>query len=1043
MKNLFINKPILAMVISIVIVVAGVIAVRGLPVEQYPDITPPTVLVRASYQGADAVTVDQSVATPVAQGVMGVEKMLYMKATSSNDGQMTMRVTFEVGSDPNMDQVFTQNNVASVQALLPEAVQRQGVTTRKSMSGFLLIFALCSDGRYGGDYLSNYAYLNIQNELLKLDGVGDVRILGAGQYSMRVWVKPDLLSYHNLSVADVAGAIEAQNGVYPAGQFGAEPAAPGTEFTYTVTMPPQIDTPEQYENIVLRTLPDGSQVLLGDVATVRLGSQNYGVQSSFGGHPSAAIAVYQTPGSNAMQVGDRIKEAMQQAAERFPDGMRYETVIDTTRSITAGIRDIFFTLGIALLLVIGIIYLFLQDLRATVIPLIAIPVSLLGAFAFFPLLGFSINIISLLGLVLAIGLVVDDAIVVVEAVQTGIDRGLEPRKATVEAMKAVRSPIIATTVVLIAVFLPVALTGGVTGKLYQQFAVTIAASVAVSTVNALTLSPALCGLLMRPVKKRTKGFFGAFNRLFDRGMKGYTSAASTLVRHAGRTLIFVGVAAAALAVCWKLLPSGFLPEEDQGYLMVAINLPDAASVQRTAEVAARVEKIVSSRPDVRFTSSTVGFNMISEVTSTHSGIIFVNLRDYADRHQTAARIAAQLNRELYGAVPEAMTPVFGPPPIPGLGITSGISLWVQDRGGNTPDYLARHTDAFIAQAQKLPSIASATSQFNTGVPQRRLKIDRDYALREGVSLDELHTALAAYLGGMYVNNFNRFGRLYQTYIQAGESYRQGPDGLASFFVRNGQGESVPLTAFVTVRDTTGVEYLSQLNLYRAASLTAAPAPGHSTTQGMADLQALADSTLPADMTIAWSDISYQEQQAAAGGWMAYLYALIFVFLALVALYNSWSLPASVLLGLPFALLGSVAFVLAAHLLAPHYVNNLFMQVSLVMLMGLSAKNGILIVEYANRLFFEEGQSLLKAAMKAATIRLRPIVMTAFAFILGVSPLIFASGAYSQARNVMGVALLGGMLIATVMGVFVYPSLYVLVGKLGKFEKKRAETPEAV
>ena len=1036
MEKFFVNHPVFAMVISIVIVLLGYISIHTLPIEQYPDITPPVVEVNASYQGADAVTVDEAVATPIAQSIMGVSDMLYLQTTSSNDGQMSLQVTFDIGSDPDMDAIFTQNNVASTTAMLPASVNTQGVTTRKSMSGFLLVYSLYSDGRYDDNFLSNYAFINIQNELLKINGVGKVEIMGAGEYSMRIWIRPDMLHYHDISISNIQTAIESQSGVYPAGQLGAEPSAAATDFTYTVTMPPQINTAEEYENIIVKILSDGSSIRLKDVARVELGSQSYGVSSNFNGRPSAIIVVYQSPGSNAMKVGAAVKQTLARLSERFVDGIDYATVVDTTASIRAGIEEILWTLLLALGLVILIIYLFIQDVRAMIIPLVAIPVSLIGTFMLFPLLDFSVNIISLLGLILAIGLVVDDAIVVVEAVQVNIEKGMSPKAATIEAMKAVAPPIIATTLVLISVFIPVSFIGGISGRLYQQFSVTIVVSVIFSTFNALTLSPALCALLLKPRKPKTEGFFGAFNRWFGRRVEGYLKVSSILERHAIRSLLFIAILAAGIFGMSRLLPGGFLPEEDQGYLMVAVNLPDAASLSRTQEVMQQIQTIITSRKDVQYTAAAAGFNMLAGIASTNCGTLFVTLKDYKDRSLSSMQIADQLNQELYASVNSGTAYAFGPPSIPGLGIASGLSLMVQDRGGNTVDYLARHTDSLIRALQALPELASVSSQFNNGIPQRHLLVDREYALREGVSLDELHRLITTFLGGSYINNFNRFGKLYQTYIQAESAYRQDKQDLNSYFVTNGNGNSVPISSFITVQDTTGVEYISQFNLYRSIALTASANRGYSSAQAMAAVEQTANEILPDDMDIAWSGISYQESTAASGSNMAYVYALVFVFLCLAALYESWALPLTILLGVPFAVFGAMLFVLAAHLINPAYVNNLFMQISLIMLIGLSAKNAILIIEYANRLFFEQGQSLSDAALGAARLRLRPIIMTAFAFILGVVPLIFASGAYSAARNVMGVALVGGMLIATLLGVFIYPALYVLIGKMARFERIR-------
>lgn len=1036
MEKFFVSRPIFAISLAIVIVLVGLISITQLPIEQYPDITPPVVEVSATYDGADAETVNNAVATPVAQAVMGVSDMLYMQATSANDGSMTLQVTFDIGSDPDLDAIFTQNNVSSATAELPATVTRQGVTTRKTMTGFLMVYSLHSDGRYDGEFLSNYAYINLQNELLKIDGVGKVSIMGAGEYAMRIWLRPDVLKYYGIAVDEVTAAIEKQGGIYPAGQFGAEPAPDGVAYTYTVTMPPQISTAGEFADIVVRTTSSGEQIRLGDIAEVSLGSQTYGVSSSYESDPTAMIVVYQQPGSNAVAVGGKVKAAMERLAERFPDGIEAATIVDTTTSIDAGVKDIFRTLIIALLLVIFIIYLFLQDWRATVIPLVAIPVSLVGAFALFPLLGFSINIISLLGLVLAIGLVVDDAIVVVEAAQVNIERGMKPRAAALEAMRNVASPIVATTVVLLAVFVPVSFTGGITGRLFQQFSVTIAVSVVISAFNALTLSPALCALLLRHREPSQKGFFAAFNRWFARQMDRYTTFTPTLMRHVARTGVFVAVVLGVIFVVWRKLPAGFLPEEDQGYVMVMVSTPEASSLQVTRKAMTDADAVIRTLPEVASTSFAAGFNMMAGIASTSSGIIFVKLVDYSDRKLSAMQIAQKLTDELYVAVAGAECYAFIPPSIPGLGVTSGVSVEVQDLEGRGTAYLLENAGRLMDSLRKSPSIASVTTQFNAGVPQRRLRIDKQQALAAGVDLGTLYGELTTLLGGAYINNFTRFGKLYQTYMQAAPDYRLDRRSLDSYYVTSASGESVPVASLVEVADTVGVEYVSQFNLYRSISLTVTPAARASTTTVMQEITATAADVLPDDIGTAWSGTSYQEANASKTGGLVYALALVFVFLALAALYESWGLPLAILMSVPVAVLGAVLFVGGTHLMNALYVNDIYMQISLVMLIGLAAKNAILVVEYADRLFREQGASLMDAAIGAAKLRVRPIIMTAFAFILGVMPLVFASGVYATARNIMGVALVGGMLFATLLGIFVYPALYYFVGKIGRFEQRR-------
>lgn len=1037
MGEFFIKRPVFAISMAIAMTLMGVVALSDLSVQQFPDITPPVVQVSASYVGADAQTVNNSVAVPLAQEVMGVGDMLYMQTTSANDGTMSMQVTFDIGSSPDMDAIFTQNNVAAATAKLPQAVTEQGVVTRKSDTGFLMVYALASDGRYDDEFLSNYAYINLEDELAKINGVGKVSIMGAGEYAMRIWIKPDRLHYYGLSLDEVLSAIRTQSGVYPAGKFGAEPAPEDAVYTYTVTLPAQISTAEEFSQIIISLDNNGNEIRLENVADVALGSQTYGIRSMLGDNPSTLIVVYQEPGSNAVEVGGRVKGVVEKLQQRLPDGVNIYTVVDGTKNVNDGVKDIIRTLIIALLLVIIIIYLFLQDWRATIIPLVAIPVSLMGAFMLFPLLDFSLNVISLLGMVLAIGLVVDDAIVVVEAVQRNIERGMNRVDATIDAMRRVSSPIIATTVVLLAVFIPVSFVSGITGLLFRQFSITIATAIVFSAFNALTLSPALCAILLRPHEKSKKGLFAAFNRWFDRRVESYGTFSNTIVKHTVRTAIFVAVTFLLTVIGWKALPSGFLPEEDQGYLMVIVGTPDASSLQTTMHAMNHVEQVVASRPEVEFTSLAAGFNMIAGISSTNSGIIFVVLKDYSQRKLSAAQIASQLTEELYVLVPEAECYAFIPPSIPGLGVTSGITLEVQDLEGRGTAYLMEQTQHLMDSLRHSPMVATISTQFNADIPRRRLDIDKRQALSQGVALADVYSSISAYLGGSYIGNFNKFGKLYQSYIQASPDRRLNGRSLDYYYVENNSGESVPLSAFVTVKDTIGVEYITLFNLNESISLTVTPSAKASTGDAMKDIESIADKVLPDDVGFSWSGMSYQEANASKSGTAVYMLALLFVFLALAALYNSWGLPLAILMSVPVAVVGALVAVIAAHAVNTLYVNNIYMQISLVMLIGLAAKNAILVVEYADNIFLgSKSISLLDAAIDAARQRVRPIIMTAFAFILGVMPLVFASGIYSTARNIMGVALVGGMLLATLVGIFLYPATYYLVAKIGHFERRR-------
>ncbi|MBW1635193.1 MAG: efflux RND transporter permease subunit [Deltaproteobacteria bacterium] len=1039
MGDFFVRRPIVAMVIAIFMVIVGVVFLSGLPMEQYPNITPPIVEVRANYTGANAVSVEQSVATPLEQQINGVDNMIYMKSTNANDGSMTIQVSFEVGTDPDMNTVFTQNRVAAATAKLPEEVKRLGVSTEKSLPNILMLISLTAeDPRFDQNFLGNYSLINIKDILSRIKGIGRVNVIGATDYSMRIRIKPDRLAHLGISVPEIIDAIRSQSVVVPGGKFGAEPAPPGNEFTYTVRMPERLQSEKEFGEIVIRTTPEGAQVKVKHVAKVELGVETYNARTRLNDKPCAMIALYQAPGSNAVALAETVKTTMAELSVSFPKSMKYDISLDTTAAITAGINDIIETLFIALGLVILVVFIFIQDWRAALIPTIAIPVSLLGAFIIFPVIGFSINVLSLLGLVLAIGIVVDDAIVVVEAVQVNIEKGMTPKDATRAAMKEVTAPIIATTLVMVAIFIPVAVMGGITGLLYQQFAITVAVSVVFSSINALTLSPALCGLLLRPPKP-VGGPLGLFFRLFNKGFdkitNGYTRFTRVVVRRITIGIIFMLVLTGAMGYLGKLIPGGFMPSEDMGYLMVNIQLPDAASLQRSDAVVKKVEAIIRAHKEVEYVTAATGFSAISGSMSSNAGFVFVSLIDWGEREKTANELVAALNRNFHMQMNEAQVFAFGPPPIPGLGSGSGFTMMIQDRAGNSPEYLAKQTADFIEAALARPEIGSMFTTFRASVPQRHMEINRDKVLKAGVALNDIYSTVGAFLGGSYVNDFNRFGRLYKAYIIAEPEYRLSEDKIDLFFVENGKGESVPLSAFVTIKESSGPDFTTRFNLYRAIELTGGPAPGYTSVQATDALEEVARVSLPAGMGYAWSNMSYQEKESSGSAGMVLAFSLLFVFLILAAQYESWTLPMSILLGTPFAIFGAFGALYLARLLSPSYELNVFAQISLVMLIGMAAKNAILIVEFAN-IEFRKGASLIDAAMKAATSRFRPILMTAFSFILGVLPLVLASGAGAEARVVMGVALLGGMTLATLLGVFFYPMLFVFIGNLAGYEKKR-------
>lgn len=1037
--NFFVRRPVVAMVMAIVIVIIGLVAMIGLPIEQYPNITPPIVQVRTNYTGANALSVEQSVATPLEQQINGVDNMIYMKSTNANDGSMSIQTSFEVGTDPDMNTVFTQNRVSAATAKLPEEVKRYGVTTEKSLPNILMLVTLTSDGNiYDQNFLGNYALINIKDILSRIKGIGRVNVLGASDYSMRIWIKPDRLAQMNISVPEIVDAIKAQNVIVPGGKFGAEPAPPGTEFTYTVRLPDRLTTEEEFGEIVVRTNENGSQVKVKHVARVELGVETYNAFTRLNDEGCSIIAIYQAPGSNAVELAENVNAAMEELKMNFPPSMKYDVSLDATRPITAGIEEIIITLFIALALVILVVFVFIQDWRATLIPTLAIPVSLIGAFAIFPLIGFTINVLSLLGLVLAIGIVVDDAIVVVEAVQVNIEKGMSAREATVHAMSEVTAPVIATTLVLVAVFIPVAAMGGITGSLYQQFAITVAVSVVFSSINALSLSPALCSILLR--KSKPWGgplgkFFNLFNKSFDKSNKGYMSFTNVVSRKISRGIVFIIIVVVGILGLGKVLPGGFIPAEDMGYFFINLQLPNAASLQRTNEVTKKIEGILKQNKDIEFYTSATGFSLLSNSMASNSGFIFCSLKKWEERDRTADEIIAEVNKMLYMGVVEGQAFAFGPPAIPGLGNGSGFTFMLQDRVGNTPVYLAEQAQKFIQAARARPEIGSIFTTYQANVPQKYLDINRDKVLKAGISLDAIYNTVGAFLGGSYVNDFNKFGRLYKAYIQAEPQYRLNQEQLNMFFIKNSNGQNVPLAAFVKVQDIVGPDFTNRFNLYRATELTGGPAPGYTSAQAMTALEEVASEILPDGMGYEWSNMSYQEKEASGSGSIVFVFSLVFVFLILAAQYESWSLPFSILLGTPFAIFGAMIALWASRFIDLSYENNIFAQISFVMLIAMAAKNAILIVEFA-KLRFDEGNSLFDAALESAKQRFRPILMTAFSFILGVFPLVVASGAGAEARKVMGMALLGGMLIATILGVFFYPMLFIFIGKMFGYEKKR-------
>ncbi|MGN6182756.1 MAG: efflux RND transporter permease subunit, partial [Thermoanaerobaculia bacterium] len=913
MARFFINRPIVAIVISIVTVLGGLVALFNLPIEQFPDIVPPLIQIQGQYPGADAITIEQSVATPIEQQMNGVENMLYIQSVNAGDGTFSTRVTFDVGTDRNTAQVNAQNRVSQALPSLPTEVSQFGLTYRKTQGSPLMLISLYSPkGTYDPLFISNYALINVNDAIYRVPGVGQVLNFGAAEYAMRIWVKPDQLAKLGITVGDLQRAIQQQNAVNPSGQIGAEPVPAGQEFTYTVRSQGRLVTAEEFGNIVVRLNPDGSAVRVSDVAKVELGALSYRQKARFNGMPSANVAIFQAPGSNALEVAEGVKKTIAELKQRFPADLDYTISVDTTRPVASGIEEIEHTLIEAMVLVIIVMFLFLQNWRATLIPIVAVPVSLIGTFAIFPLLGFSINTLSLFGLVLAIGLVVDDAIVVVEAVEHHIEQGMTPRAATIQAMKEVSGPVVAIALILSSVFLPAAFIGGIQGRLNQQFAVTIAVSVLISAFNALTLSPALSALLLRP-RKESHGplarFFGGFNRVFERFTRGYVSTSALLIRKAVLSVVLLVGFAIFAALLGKKLPGSFVPQEDAAYMLINVQLPDVASLQRSDVVARKVEKILSETKGVQYYNSIVGFSLLSYVSNSYSVTYFSQLDEWDKRQGaglSADEIVQPLNERFRAELPEANAFAFQPPPIPGLGTAGGFSLWVQDRSGQDPQYLEANLQKFLAAARERPEIGTVNSTFRAAVPQVYVDVDRDKALKQGVAVSDVYQTLQTFLGGSFVNQFNRFGRQWRVFLQADAAERLTPEAIGQFFVRNNDGNMVPLSALTTIRQTSGAEYTTRFNLYRAAQVTGAAAPGYSSGQAMNALEEVAHQTLPREMGYDWSDLSYQEKRAAGTASRVFIMSLLFVFLILAALYESWSLPFSVLLSVPIAVFGAFA-----------------------------------------------------------------------------------------------------------------------------------------
>jgi hydrophobic/amphiphilic exporter-1 (mainly G- bacteria), HAE1 family len=1030
MSKFFIRRPIVAIVIAIITVILGVVAMLSLPTSQFPDIVPPEILVTATYPGADAKTITQAVATPIEQQMNGVDNMIYMDSVSANNGVVQLFVDFDVKTNPDIDQVLGQLRVDQAQAQLPAQVTTAGLTVQKALTSPLMLVAVNSvGGKLSQDFLTNYAIINLQDQIARVKGVSRVQTFG-GQYAMRVWLNPDKMAQLGVTATDVIAAIQTQNNVNPAGQIGGEPIPTGQKFTYTVRTQGRLVTPEEFGRITIRANPDGSILHLSDIARTELGDQAYGISGRYNQRPSGVMAIYQLPGSNAVETAAAVTARMKELSATFPAGISYDIPLDTTKAVTAGIHEIVLTLLEALALVVIVVFIFLQGWRATLIPLLAVPVSLIGTFIIFPALGFSINTLSLFGLVLAIGLVVDDAIIVVEAVEHHIEEGMDPTAATIKAMEEVGGPVVAIALILASVFIPTAFIPGITGRMYQQFAVTIAISVLISAFNALTLSPALASLLLKPKEKEArKGplgqAFGLFNKFFGRTTDSFVHTSNVLIHKSSVAMLGLALVAVFAVFLGSGLPSGFLPTEDQGYMFLALQLPDGASAQRTDAAQQKITAALLKTPGVQGVIAVTNFSLLTQVQSTNAGFFFVALKPWETRkskEQQLEYIQGNLQKQLF-ADPDGIAFAFPPPSIPGIGTSGGVTMVLEDRSGSDdPMTLTKNVMTFLGALKQRPEIGAAVPSFEPAVPQLFAAVDQEKVLQQQVSLSDVYATMSTFMGGYLVNYFNRFGRQWQTYVEAEGTSRADIKNINQFYVRSTNGGQVPLSSLVKVNQTTGPEFIFRFNEYNAAQLNITGAPGYSSGQVRAALEETFHKTMPPGAGFDYSGMSFQEQQAEKGvpSWAVFGLSLLFVFLILAALYESWTLPFSVLLSTPVAILGGY---IALHIRSLE--NDIFATVGLVMLIGLSAKNAILIVEFA-KTNYESGQSISEAALAAARLRFRPIVMTALAFIFGCLPLWIATGAGAASRRILGTVVIGGMFLSTAIGLIFIPVTFSVV-----------------
>ena len=1041
MAKFFIDRPIFAMVIAIVITLIGAVAIPSLPIATYPEVVPPVVQITANYRGGNSQDLEKTVAQPIEQQLVGLDGMLYFFSRSSNDGSLSIDVTFELGTDIDLATVKTQNKVSLALPILPPEVQREGVSVKKVSSTFLMAISLtATDGRYDDLFLNNYAAINLLDRIGSLPGVGDTRLAATQNYGMRVWINPDKIAKLGLTATDISNAIQAQNRQNPAGSIGQPPAPHGTDFQYPVNAIGRLLEPSEFANIVVRAQPDGSLLRVSDIGNVELGAQDYKTYSRVNGSPASIIIVYLTPGANAVETAARVRSFMTQAATSFPGGIEFHVPYDATKFVRAAIADVVTTLFEATLLVILVVFIFLQNWRATLIPLLTVPVAVIGTFALFPILHFSINMTSMFGLVLAIGIVVDDSIVVVEAVQLNLDNGMSRRDATLKAMDEVSGPVVAIACILAAVFIPVAFLGGISGQIYRQFALTIAVSVILSAFNALSLSPALAAMLLKP-KSETKGLLGRafdqFNRGFNWTRGKYLGVVRFLIRRfvlALAGLAFFFLMAGGL---FKILPTGFLPDEDQGVFFTAVRLPDGASLERTHAVTDRVENILKKIHGVEAVTTFGGLDILTSTNNSNVATVIATLTPWEDRKSEPLQfesILKQAQGQFYG-IEGAVVFGFGLPPILGLGTSGGFEFMLEDRAGGDISQLAAVSDAFVDETRKHPEFAQVASIFRDSVPQYKVSLDVDKTQTLGIPITSVYDALQTFLGGLYVNDFNRFGRTWRVLLQAQPQFRDRPEDISRFYVRTGGGDMVPLSTLVHTQLVSGPEVVYRYNRFRTSKLIGQNAPGYSSGQAAAAMEQIAKQILPPGYSYEWTGTVFQQKLSEGKEGFIFGFAAILVFLFLAALYESWSIPFAVILAVPLGIFGALGAIFLRG-----FPYDIYTQIGIVTLIGLAAKNAILIVEYA-KLRREEGISIEEAAHRAASLRLRPILMTSFAFLLGVGPLLVATGAGASSRRSLGTAVFGGMLCATLLAVFIVPVLFVVINRLG--ERRGSPQPAPV